>query len=80
MKSARLSYQENAKSIQPKLPKYITNNRKIMFNALRRAGLSNVQNEFWHWSFGDIGWARRSKQKYAIYGVIADIKKEDKHV
>lgn len=78
LKSHTLSYQENALSNQPELPKYIRKNREIMFNALEKIGLSNVPNEFWHWSFGDIGWARRNKQKYAIYGVVDRIGKEKK--
>ena len=45
-------------------------NRRIMFDALTTAGFSNAPNEFWHWSYGDIQWAKRSKKKTAIYGVI----------
>ncbi len=70
MKSSKLTYQENAKSFQPKLPSYIQKNRQIMFNALRKAGLSNLSKEYWHWSYGDIWWARRKKKKIAIYGVV----------
>lgn len=70
MKSSKLTYQENAKSFQPKLPLYIQRNRQIMFNALRKAGLSNFSKEFWHWSYGDIWWARRSKKNIAIYGAV----------
>ena len=75
MKSFRLSYQENSKSIQPKLPKYIKRNRKILFNALEKAELSNYPNEYWHWSYGDIWWAKRNKKKTAIYGPIYKIGK-----
>jgi len=57
MKSKKLSYQENAKTVQPKLPKYLQQNRKILFNALSKAGLSNYPMEYWHWSYGDIQWA-----------------------
>lgn len=70
MKSSKLSYSENAQSIQPKLPKYIQKNRQIMFRALKKVGLSNFPKEFWHWSYGDIWWAKRNKKKIAIYGVI----------
>lgn len=73
MKSSKLSYQENSKSFQPKLPKYIQQNRQIMAEALKKAGLSNYPKEFWHWSYGDIWWARRNKKRVAIYGVIAEI-------
>lgn len=73
MKSSKLTYQENAKSFQPKLPKYIQKNREIMFAALEKAGLSNYPKEYWHWSYGDIWWAKRNKKKIAIYGVIKNI-------
>ena len=49
MRSEKLSYKENAKSIQPKLPKYIQKNRMIMYDALSKVGFVNVDNEFWHW-------------------------------
>lgn len=75
MKSKKLSYQENAKSDQPKLQKYILRNRKILFDALSRAGLSNYPKEYWHWSYGDIWWAKRNKKKVAIYGLILKLKK-----
>jgi len=73
MKSSKLTYQENAKSFQPKLPKYIQKNREIMFAALEKAGLSNYPKEYWHWSYGDIWWAKRNKKKLAIYGVVKNI-------
>ncbi len=70
MRSSKLTYQENAKPIQPKLPEYIQKNRKIMFEALEKAGLSCNINEFWHWSYGDVQWAKRNKKKVAVYGVV----------
>lgn len=73
MKNSKLTYQENAKSFQPKLPLYIQKNRQIMFNALHKAGLSNFPKEYWHWSYGDIWWAKRNKKKTAIYGVVKKI-------
>ena len=73
MRSLKLSYQENAKSIQPKLPKYIQRNREIMFDALSSVGLSNYPKEFWHWSYGDIWWAKRNKKKIAIYGMVKEL-------
>src|SRR3989339_134113 len=73
MKSSKLTYQENAKSFQPKLSKYIQQNRETMFASLKKAGLSNYPKEYWHWSYGDIWWAKRNKKKIAIYGVIKNI-------
>lgn len=73
MKSSKLTYRENARSFQPKLPKHIQKNREIMFAALKMAGLSNYPKEYWHWSYGDVWWAKRNKKKTAIYGVIKNI-------
>ena len=70
MKSKKLSYQENSQSYQPKLPKYIKRTRKIMFDVLKKAGLSNVPTEYWHWSYGDIWWAKRNHKNQAIYGPV----------
>jgi len=79
MKSKRFTYQENALSVQPKLPKYIQGNRQTMFTALLKAGLSNYPKEYWHWSYGDIQWAQRNKKKIAIYGVIKNILKANSY-
>jgi D-alanyl-D-alanine dipeptidase len=70
MKSSKLSYQENALSNQSKLPAHIQRNRQIMFRVLREVGLSNYPKEYWHWSFGDVWWAKRNKKNIAPYGVI----------
>lgn len=75
MKSSKLTYQENALSLQNKLPLYIQKNRNLMFNALKKAGLSNYKKEYWHWSYGDVWWAKRNKKKIAIYGAVKEIKK-----
>jgi len=72
MKSRRLSYQENALSVQEKLPGYIKKNREILFEAMRKAGFSNYPKEYWHWSYGDYYWARRNKKPLAIYGAVCD--------
>jgi len=73
MNSLKLPYQENAKTTQPKLPAYIQRNRKIMFDALKKVGFSNYPKEYWHWSYGDIHWAKREKRKVVIYGIVKDL-------
>jgi len=42
--------------------------RDIVRNALLHTGLTNYPMEYWHWSFGDSGWALRTGNKTAIYG------------
>jgi len=70
MRSKKLNYQENSLSQQPKLPEHLQKNRKMMADALEKAGFSNYPMEFWHWSYGDLWWAKRKKKKIAIYGLI----------
>jgi len=71
MRSEDLSYEENSQSNQPKLHDYLRKNREIMFRALAKAGLSNYPKEFWHWSYGDLWWAKRLGKKFAIYGPVS---------
>ena len=69
MRSSRLSFQENAQSHQILLPRYIRKNRAIMHSALEKAGFANLDEEFWHFSYGDYEWAKKTGNKLAIYGV-----------
>lgn len=73
MVSHKLSYQENALPQSKNLPMSLMKNRQIMADALRQAGFSNNIREYWHWSYGDYYWAKRTKNK-VIYGVAVDNK------
>lgn len=44
--------------------------RSIMAVALLSAGLTNYPSEYWHWSYGDQGWAYRGHHPAAVYGSI----------
>ena len=70
MRSNHLTYQENALSFQPKLPKYLQQNRRLMFSALKKYGFANNSLEWWHWSHGDVYWAKYKNKKRAIYGPV----------
>ena len=48
-------------------------NRQIMIDALTAAGLTNYPSEWWHWTYGDSGWAYRTGAPYAIYGPLEGI-------
>ena len=39
---------------------------------MTEAGFSNCYDEWWHWSYGDAGWARRLCLPHAIYGLVAN--------
>jgi D-alanyl-D-alanine dipeptidase len=43
-------------------------NRTILKDALESAGITNYPGEFWHWSYGDQGWAHRGGHPCALYG------------
>lgn len=51
------------------LSKKALENRKILKNAMEKVGFTNYPLEFWHWSYGDTGWALRTNTKTAIYGL-----------
>jgi D-alanyl-D-alanine dipeptidase len=44
--------------------------RRMLCDALEHAGFSNYEEEWWHWSYGDSGWALRTNQEWAFYGKI----------
>jgi D-alanyl-D-alanine dipeptidase len=43
-------------------------NRTLLIETLSASGLTNYAGEWWHWSFGDSGWALRTGAPKAIYG------------
>lgn len=43
--------------------------RRIFGDALIEGGLTNYPSEYWHWSYGDQGWAYRTHADHALYGV-----------
>lgn len=44
--------------------------RQMMRGALEAADLTNYPSEYWHWSYGDQGWAYRGGHEWAIYGAV----------
>ncbi|RYG38150.1 hypothetical protein EON81_04465 [bacterium] len=45
-------------------------NRTILVEAMLGAGFSNCRDEWWHYSYGDAGWAVRMDQKECFYGIV----------
>lgn len=45
-------------------------NRMLLVETMLGAGFSNCRDEWWHYSFGDAGWAVRTGRKTCIYGLI----------
>ena len=44
--------------------------RQILMEALEPTGITNYPSEYWHWTYGDQGWAYRGGHAHAIYGAI----------
>jgi len=45
-------------------------NRNILIEAMLNQGFSNCRDEWWHYSFGDAGWAVRLAQPTCFYGLV----------
>lgn len=44
--------------------------RTVLVEAMLEVGFSNCRDEWWHYSFGDAGWAVRTGQHTCCYGAI----------
>ena len=54
----------------PGLSETARRTRRILADALLAAGLTNYPSEYWHWSYGDQGWAYRGGHPHAVYSAI----------
>ena len=45
-------------------------NRLLLIEAMESTGLTNYVGEWWHWSYGDQGWALRVGSPVAYYGAV----------
>lgn len=52
----------------PKILQEARQNRQLLLEAMTAVGFTNYAGEWWHYSFGDSGWAWRLGKKTAIYG------------
>lgn len=43
-------------------------NRELLVTSMSAVGFTNYAGEWWHWSYGDSGWAWRMELNTAIYG------------
>jgi D-alanyl-D-alanine dipeptidase len=71
MKTKRLTFKEQAATAGlNKLPANIAKNRQILHQAMTKAGFSNLPREWWHFSFGDYWWAKRTGARKTLYNKI----------
>ncbi len=54
----------------PAISEEVQANRKIMSEALEKAGFVNYPGEYWHWSYGDKYWAYHKNLPNAVYDSI----------
>lgn len=52
-------------------------NRMLLIRVMGAAGLTNYLGEWWHWSYGDQGWALRVGSPVAFYGAVEIDNAED---
>ncbi|MGV3615558.1 MAG: M15 family metallopeptidase [Fimbriimonas sp.] len=48
----------------------VRRHREAMAGALAAEGITNYPSEYWHYSYGDQGWAYRGGHEAALYGAI----------
>jgi len=53
-----------------KLSEQARANRLLLIEAMESVGLTNYVGEWWHWSYGDQGWALRVGSPVAYYGAV----------
>jgi zinc D-Ala-D-Ala dipeptidase len=51
----------------PEISDVAKKNRALLKRVLEPTGLTNYVAEWWHWSYGDAGWALRTGAPHAIY-------------
>ena len=61
---AENTFSFNAHGLSPEARRY----RDIMAEVFVPLGVTNYPSEYWHWSYGDQGWAHRGGHVNAIYG------------
>lgn len=57
-------------TLAPGLSPVARENRRILSEALEAGGLTNYPSEYWHFSYGDQGWAYRTGAPHALYGPV----------
>jgi D-alanyl-D-alanine dipeptidase len=54
----------------PRLAPEVRRRRELMRSVLAAEDVTCYPSEYWHWSFGDQGWAYRGGHPHACYGAI----------
>jgi D-alanyl-D-alanine dipeptidase len=59
-----------AETYSPKISENARQNRQFLLDVMTAVGFTNYAGEWWHFSYGDSGWAWRLGRRTAIYGLI----------
>jgi D-alanyl-D-alanine dipeptidase len=59
-------------TFHPNVTPEVREARMILYDVMVGAGFSNCYDEWWHYSYGDSGWACRLDQSEAIYGRVEE--------
>lgn len=54
----------------PGLSEAAERNRALLREVMSAAGFTNYPSEWWHWSYGDQGWAYRGGHPHGLYAAI----------
>jgi len=59
-------------TFMPGLTERARRNRAALYQVMVESGFSNCRDEWWHYSYGDPGWAGRVGEPAAIYGLVTE--------
>lgn len=51
----------------------VRENRDVLRAAFEGTGITNYPSEYWHWSYGDQGWAYRGGHAFALYSAVEPV-------
>ena len=60
----------SAPTFSARLPQGVREKRLLLHDAMIEVGFTNCRDEWWHYSFGDAGWAVRAGETGCIYGTV----------
>jgi D-alanyl-D-alanine dipeptidase len=72
MTSARREGRDTTPTYSAELTAGVRASRELLIRVMTEAGFSNCYDEWWHWSYGDAGWACRLNLAHAVYGMVAE--------
>ncbi|MBI9072902.1 MAG: D-alanyl-D-alanine carboxypeptidase family protein [Melioribacteraceae bacterium] len=56
----------------PHIPLHAKENRKLLMDLFEEEGFTVDLKEYWHFDYGNIGWAVEKGMDHAIYGIIKE--------